>query len=65
MSVFLEITTCTKCPNHTKERDYTEDSWEFCEKWHCNLMNIYVRRYVDWNDKNLFIHKDCPLPKKI
>lgn len=32
MSVFLEINTCTKCPNHTKERDYTEDSWEFCEK---------------------------------
>lgn len=65
MSVFIEINSCSQCPHFSSERDYTGDSWEFVEKWHCKLLNVYTRRYVDWNDHSLFIHKECPLPQTI
>jgi len=65
-SVNLKITTCTECPHFTSERDYTEDSFEFCTKWICKHDNVPrdIRRYVDWNDRQKHIPDWCPLTKK-
>lgn len=64
MSKIIEIECCTQCPNYTKERDYTEDSWDTSEKWKCRLLPEPTRRYVDWYDKDLFIPDNCPLENK-
>ncbi len=57
----IKLTSCRDCPHVQISRDYTEDSWESVDKWKCLLLNLYVRRYVDWHDKGEFIPKGCPL----
>jgi len=68
MAKSIEIKICTACPNHSSERDYTADSFEYCDKWLCKHPDgpkEPVRRYVDWNDKATeFIPKECPLKDK-
>jgi hypothetical protein len=64
MSKVLKIECCTQCPNHSTERDYTADSWEYCVKWNCKKLKNPVRRYVDWNDHDKYIPKNCPLEDK-
>lgn len=61
MSKLLKIDSCTECPHHSSDRDWTPDSWETCFKWKCDLLKEPVRRYVDWNDHDNFIPKECPL----
>jgi hypothetical protein len=61
----IEIKSCVQCPNHTNARDYTADSFEFCEKWLCKLLTEPTRRYVDWNDTREFIPNNCPLENKV
>jgi hypothetical protein len=60
----FEIESCKDCTHIDISRDYTSDSFEFCEKWDCDVLKISVRRYVDWHDKVKFIHPDCPYLKK-
>lgn len=66
--VYLKIETCTKCPNCKVDRDYTEDSYEYVERWDCGygLPKEFknIRRYVDWHDKQPFIPDWCPLKNK-
>ena len=57
----IVITSCTQCPHHSEQRDYTEDSFETVFKWYCSKSNAFVRRYVDWNNKKDYIPADCPL----
>jgi hypothetical protein len=57
----ITINSCTQCPHHTSERDYTHDSFETGYKWHCSQLDKYVRRLVDWNDKEAYIPEECPL----
>jgi hypothetical protein len=65
-SVNLKIESCIDCPNCKTERDYTSDSFEYCEKWNCNFSgkSKVIRRYVDWHDHDKFIPDWCPLVKK-
>jgi len=53
--------SCTKCKHVKIERDYTADSFEFCMSWFCTKSNKFVRRYVDWHDKDEFIPDWCEL----
>jgi len=55
-----KITSCTQCDEHESGRDYTSDSFEYCEYWKCNILKVFVRRYVDWHDSKHFIPDNCP-----
>lgn len=61
MSKLLKIDSCTECPHHSSEQDYTSDSWEYCVRWKCDLLKEPVRRYVEWSDHDNYIPKECPL----
>lgn len=58
----IEIEQCSKCPNSKSERDYTADSFEYCEKYFCSRLNRFVHRYVGTFEKTP-IPNDCPLLK--
>ena len=65
--VFLKIESCTQCPHCKTARDYTSDSFEYCERWDCieeSVKDKNIRRYVDWNDHTKFIPNWCPLKNK-
>lgn len=67
-SVKLKIESCIDCPHCKTERDWTEDSFETCERWDCAFNGLNkkknIRRYVDWYDHSKFIPDWCPLAKK-
>jgi len=60
----LKIESCKDCPFHSATRDFTEDSFEYVEKWRCEKLMKFIRRYVDWYDKDKFIPDECPLEEE-
>ena len=58
---YIKIKDCSECGKCFIERDYTEDSWEHCEKWKCKLEGKYIVRYHESRDKNPKVPKWCPI----
>jgi len=56
--------TCDKCGALATERAYTEDSFEYCEKWTCKMLKKTISDYVDWNEHNISALPNCPLIQK-
>lgn len=68
MEIKIKIDTCTKCKHCSVSRDYTSDSFEYVERWDCELKKrkgipTNIRRYVDWSDHSKFVPTWCPLIK--
>lgn len=61
----INIKNCTECPHFTRERMYTEDSWEEAYNWFCNEPSVgkkKIQGYVEWNDvKNIEVPNWCPI----
>jgi len=49
----IEIKDCSSCPHFSRERHWTEDSWEEAYDWHCGFSGEKreIASYVEWNDK--------------
>lgn len=56
----MNFKNCKDCDHCVIRRDYTEDSWEYCERWDCLKQQRNIRRYVDWYDKKDYIPTWCP-----
>ena len=57
---YIKIADCTECRECVVSKDYTEDSFEHCEKWKCKAKDKYIVRYKDWYEKNPPVPKWCP-----
>ena len=60
----LVIENCMKCPFHTKEQGYGEDSWDVFDVIKCKKLGSQIGT-LDWHEKEVIpVPKRCPLPKK-
>jgi len=57
---YIKISNCKECNECQISRDYTSDSFEYCEKWYCKKKDKYIIRYKDWYGKNPLMPKWCP-----
>ena len=62
MKVSLEINSCQDCPFFSKERYYTEDSFEHAYNCHCNnTVKTKIQGFVEWHEeKSIQIPEWCP-----
>jgi len=56
----LDISSCDGCPNLSRERYYTGDSFEHVMEWKCKKKNKRIS-LVETFDKNPLIPSWCPL----
>jgi len=65
MSVMFEVQSCQSCPNCSKERFYTGDSFETETEYKCKAMKNKRIGIYDWVEENhpekMLIPKWCPL----
>lgn len=59
-SVRTEMKSCRGCKFLDQSRVYTADSWEYVEKWKCNVKSEVIYEYVEMFDKTV-VPVWCPL----
>jgi len=58
----IDIKNCTECPHFSRERQWTEDSWEEAYNWYCgfNDKKRKIASYVECND-NIDVPEWCTI----